>query len=117
MTYKATLQRVAGAAHAYAVLNVPKGADLSVIKAAHRALAAQLHPDRNPDPRAIDAMARVNTAWDELSNPERRRRLNTLLHVAATVCNVCRGSGLVTQQKGFSAKLVVPCAACGGGGE
>lgn len=96
---------------------MPKGASEPHIKAAHRLLAQMLHPDRNPDPKARDAMARVNVAWDELSDPKARKRLDTVLHTTSKVCATCRGSGMVMRQKGFKAKTVVACPDCGGLGE
>ncbi len=34
------------------------------IKAAYRKLSRELHPDRNPDPEAAEAMIRLNEAYD-----------------------------------------------------
>lgn len=100
--------------NAYAVLGVPPGADLTVIKAAHRSLARQFHPDLNPD--GAERCAAVNTAWDVLSDSERRRKHDLLLGPALKPCGTCKGRGTVLKQKGFKAKVEVTCPACAGSG-
>ncbi len=47
---------------------------MGVIKTAYRKLSQQYHPDRNPDPGALEIMKLINQAWDVLSDPERRAR-------------------------------------------
>lgn len=57
----------------YDTLGVAPGASADEVKAAYRALARHLHPDRRAgDERAASAMARVNEAWRVLSDPARR---------------------------------------------
>lgn len=94
----------------YAVLGVPVRAELSVIKAAHRRLAAALHPDRNPDGAA--RMAEVNVAWDRLSNSDARRVTDLVMLSPDIICTVCKGTGLVHKQRGFKAVFTSHCAAC-----
>lgn len=56
----------------YDCLKVVRNAPVEVIKASYRVLSQKYHPDRNPDPGALDRMTRINQAWDVLSDPERR---------------------------------------------
>jgi molecular chaperone DnaJ len=57
----------------YAVLGVHRGASEAEIKAAFRRLAAQHHPDRNPDdPEATARFKEANLAYQTLSDPHRR---------------------------------------------
>jgi molecular chaperone DnaJ len=57
----------------YGVLGVRKDATQEEIKRAYRKLARQLHPDVNPDPSAQDRFKEVTTAYEVLSDPEKRR--------------------------------------------
>ena len=69
--------RAAGAEHPTTTLGVEDDADWQTIRAAHRKLLAQLHPDRfvTADERtqqeAADRLAAINIAYHEL---ERTRR-------------------------------------------
>jgi DnaJ family protein C protein 19 len=54
---------VGDVAEARAVLGVERGADAEAIRAAHRRLAAQVHPDRGG---SVDLARRVNAARDLL---------------------------------------------------
>jgi molecular chaperone DnaJ len=59
----------------YEVLGVSSAATDDEIKKAFRALARQHHPDANPDdPTAVDRFKEINTAYETLRDPERRRR-------------------------------------------
>ncbi len=101
---------------AYAVLGVPPGASADMIKGAHRALASAFHPDRCGLADASDLMARVNVAYETLTDPAKRRTHDTIHHTAKRACPVCDGTGFTLKQRGFKAKVKVPCGPCGGSG-
>ena len=57
----------------YGILGVGRDATAEEIKRAYRKLARELHPDVNPDPVAQDRFKAVTTAYEVLSDPEKRR--------------------------------------------
>jgi molecular chaperone DnaJ len=57
----------------YGLLNVGSDATAEEIKRAYRKLARELHPDVNPDPEAQNRFKEVTTAYEVLSDPEKRR--------------------------------------------
>ena len=58
----------------YATLGLDRRSTAAQIRAAYRVLAAQYHPDRNPDsPEAAERMQELNAAHETLSDPRRRR--------------------------------------------
>jgi DnaJ-class molecular chaperone len=61
----------------YATLGLDRRCTLTQIRAAYRLLAAEHHPDRNPDSdEALARMQAINDAYETLSDPARRRLYN-----------------------------------------
>jgi DnaJ-class molecular chaperone len=73
----------------YQILGVDRTADARAIKQAYRRLARKHHPDQNPGSKAAaERFKEINEAYEVLSDPEKRRRYDTLgpdwQHVAGT---------------------------------
>jgi molecular chaperone DnaJ len=65
---------VAGTRDYYEVLEVSKTASQDEIKRAYRKLARKYHPDAHPDdPKAEEKFKEVSSAYEVLSDPEKRR--------------------------------------------
>jgi translocation protein SEC63 len=65
----------------YKVLNVPVGADASVIKKAYRALSLQYHPDKNPDPEATKIFTeQITPAYKTLTDDAARENYEKYGH-------------------------------------
>jgi molecular chaperone DnaJ len=62
----------------YETLGVAKNASQDEIKKAYRKLARQYHPDRNPNDASAEAKFKeVQTAYDVLSEPEKRKQYDS----------------------------------------
>ncbi|PXY27636.1 molecular chaperone DnaJ [Prauserella muralis] len=57
----------------YGILGVPKNASDQEIKRAYRKLARELHPDVNPSEDAQHQFSEVTTAYEVLSDPQKRK--------------------------------------------
>src|SRR5215218_3249862 len=65
----------------YEVLGVEKSADEQTIRAAHRKLAMQHHPDRNPgDKDAEVKFKEVSEAFEVLRDPQKKARYDRYGH-------------------------------------
>ena len=63
----------------YKILGVAKNATAKEIKKAYRKLAAQYHPDKNPDDKvAEEKFKEINEANEVLSDKEKREKYDTL---------------------------------------
>lgn len=67
----------------YEVLGVEPTAQPEDVRSAYRKLARHYHPDVNPDPRAHEHMARINVAFEVLSDPVRRMEYDN--HIGHTM--------------------------------
>ena len=58
----------------YSVLGVDRDASFDEIKKVYRRLAREYHPDVNPDPKASEKFKEITTAYEVLSDPDKRQR-------------------------------------------
>ena len=60
----------------YGVLGVDQDASFDEIKKAYRKLAREYHPDVNPDPADQEKFKEITTAYEVLSDPDKRQRFD-----------------------------------------
>jgi molecular chaperone DnaJ len=64
----------------YSILGVERDADDNGLKKAFRKLALEYHPDRNPEPEAIEKFREAQEAYEVLTDPEKRQIYDHLGH-------------------------------------
>ncbi|RIY32891.1 DnaJ C-terminal domain-containing protein, partial [Psittacicella gerlachiana] len=64
----------------YDILGISASADEREIKRAYRKLSLQYHPDKNSSEEAAEKFKEINTAYEVLSNPEKRSVYDQLGH-------------------------------------
>jgi preprotein translocase subunit Sec63 len=63
----------------YKILGIPKNATEKEVKKAYKKLSIENHPDKNQDdPEARNRFAEIASAYEVLSEPERRRKYDRL---------------------------------------
>ncbi|MCL2782140.1 MAG: molecular chaperone DnaJ [Actinomycetia bacterium] len=97
----------------YATLGVRADATNEEIKRAYRKLARELHPDVNPEPAAQERFKDVTTAYEVLSDPDKRR----VVDLGGDPLSAAGGAGAASNPfAGFGAFGDVFEAFFGGGG-
>lgn len=67
----------------YEILKITRDAPQEVVRAAYRALTLKYHPDRHAaDPGATEMMAQLNSAYETLSDPVKRREYDEWIEIA-----------------------------------
>jgi molecular chaperone DnaJ len=74
----------------YKVLGVPRNASQEEIRTKFRRLALEFHPDRNKDPGAPEKFKEINSAYQVLSDPQKRAQYDRFGHVGV---GAGRGTG------------------------
>ena len=67
----------------YQVLGVPRSASQEDIRTKFRRLALEYHPDRNRDPGAQEKFKEINSAYQVLSDPQKRAQYHGFVRVGA----------------------------------
>ena len=65
----------------YKVLGVPRSASQEEIRTKFRRLALEYHPDRNKDPSAEGKFKEINSAYQVLSDPQKRAQYDRFGHM------------------------------------
>ncbi len=78
----------------YEVLGVTKSASADDVKKAYRKLAQKFHPDRNPGDKEAEAKFKeVSTAYEVLSDADKRAKYDQFGHSGPSMGGGARGSG------------------------
>lgn len=116
LNLKQLRKQIAGTKNHYETLGVSPRICADGLKMKHRALVSLLHPDRCEAKDAHDLCARVNVAYDVLSNPNKRRVYDLINKIVVTnPCILCKGSGTKAKQRRL-VRTVDLCEHCNGGG-
>mmetsp|Transcript_8383 Transcript_8383/g.15701 ORF Transcript_8383/g.15701 Transcript_8383/m.15701 type:complete len:489 (+) Transcript_8383:98-1564(+) len=93
----------------YAVLEVPRNADATAIKASYRKLVLKYHPDKNPDNREASEqkIRAINNAYEVLGNTAKRKALESQA-AAINIAYTRHPTGLVTVHEQRTADVVLP---------
>jgi len=94
----------------YAVLEVPRNADATAIKASYRKLVLKYHPDKNPDNResSEQKIRAINNAYEVLGNTAKRKALESQAAAINIACSNKHPVGLVTVHEQRTADVVLP---------
>ncbi len=66
----------------YKILDVPRDASQYEIKKRYRELAKKLHPDKSKEEKPDEIMAKINRAYEVLSNTEIKKKYDQYLNVS-----------------------------------
>ncbi len=77
----------------YSILGLSRDATKDQIRSAHRRLARELHPDMNKAPDAAKKFAKVQEAYDILSDEEKRKVYDRVGHDAYVATGGAAGGG------------------------
>ena len=99
----------------YQVLGVDRKASADEIKKAHRKLARQYHPDRNPDDaKAEERFKEIQQAYDVLGDPDKRKAVRPRAAFGASGGGQ-GGGGPAASTRAASATSSPTCSARAGG--
>lgn len=98
----------------YKILGLDASADDAKIKAAHRRLSREYHPDK------VEGMVQefhdVQRAFKALETRTRRFTHRGQMMGLGRSCGGCYGRGYTRKQIGFNSLITAPCETCGGCG-